>query len=138
MLYSLLVVIVAAAVVHGWKIPATNSASAYFALQAESEQSTSAAPGAGGSAEPPPFPVISKFVGGRWTNEYRIFETLNFTRAADRVRYVTWSTSGSTCTVKLDTEEEGAGRAVELKGEHVGGGVVKFEAMGLPFEYLFR
>ena len=69
-------------------------------------------------------------------NEYRIFETLNFTRADDRVRYVTWMTSENSCTVLLRASPDA--EPIELVGKDIGEGVVKFNATGLPFEYLFR
>ena len=81
----------------------------------------------------PHFPVISRFVGGVWTNTYKIFDG-SFNRQEDRVRQVEWSISGAQCTVTLTAGEQ----KISLSGEHTGDGVVDFSAEGLPFVYGFH
>ena len=78
--------------------------------------------------------MISRFVGGTWTNNYMIFSGIGFERQEDRLRTVEWEVDGENCTTTLTAGE----RKVTLRGQHIGGGVVKFDAMGLPFEYKFH
>ena len=80
------------------------------------------------------FPVISRFVGGRWTNAYKVFNGIDFERQEDRVRHVEWSVAGASCTILLTAGEQ----QFTLSGEHVGDGVVRFSAEGMPFEYRFH
>lgn len=80
------------------------------------------------------FPVIKRFCGGSWTNSYRVFDGLAFERQEDRERTVTWEVAGNQCTATLQAGEQ----EVVLRGEHIGDGVVKFDAQGLPFEYKFH
>lgn len=83
-----------------------------------------------------PFPVISRFVGGTWVNTYNIFNGIHFQQGEDRIRYVQWEIDGRKCKVLLRTEE--TGDPIVLQGESIGNGVIRFDAQGLPFEYLFH
>ena len=44
--------------------------------------------GAAAAMSEEPFPVISRFVGGTWTNNYMIFSGIGFERQEDRLRTV--------------------------------------------------
>ena len=82
-----------------------------------------------------PFPVISRLVGGAWTNTHHVFRGLAFEAHEVKQRVARWKVDGDCCQVRL---ESGADTAVTLNGRHVGGGVVDFDLEGAPYEYKFH
>ena len=72
-------------------------------------------------------------VGGRDQRD-KVFNGIDFERQEDRVRHVEWIVAGASCTILLTAGEQ----QFTLSGEHVGDGVVRFSAEGMPFEYRFH
>ena len=81
------------------------------------------------------FPVISRLVGGSWSNSHRVFRGLAFDPQEEKQRVARWSVDGDCCSVTLET---GPDTSVTLNGRHIGDGVVQFDLAGAPFEYKFH